>query len=118
MENLVDKTIYAENMTNRHYYAISIKHTEYRWKFGKPCTLWGYHRTEDNENRCFGGYTEDINSAELYSMDEFITKYGSSICCSEPVKMNPNLCKKYKKYDTVLIDRDEYDMYYRMCKVG
>lgn len=42
---------------NRKYIAISIKHTEYRWKYGKPCTLWGCCRTADDEKRCFSGYT-------------------------------------------------------------
>ena len=100
----------------RKYIAISIKHTEYKWKFGLPCTLWGYHRTKDDEKRCFGGYTEDIRSAELYSIEEFIRHYGPSICCPEPVKMSPNLCKKYKKYDTVLMLESDYQAYYDMCK--
>ena len=34
----------------RNLVAVSIKHTEYRWKFGKPCILWG-HRTKDDEKR-------------------------------------------------------------------
>ena len=27
--------------TERNLLAVSIKHTEYRWKFGMPCVLWG-----------------------------------------------------------------------------
>lgn len=103
-------------MTEREYIAISIKHTEYKWKFGKPCVLWGNRRTQDKEERCFAGYTEDIHCAELYSVNEFISKYGSSICCSKPVQMCPNFCKKYKKYDTVLMLESDYQAYYDMCK--
>lgn len=36
-------------MSERNLVAVSIKHTEYRWKFGKPCILWG-HRTKDDES--------------------------------------------------------------------
>ncbi len=39
-------------MNERKYLAISIKHTEHGWKFGKPCVLWGYKRTADDEKRC------------------------------------------------------------------
>lgn len=37
----------SEN-TERNLLAVSIKHTEYRWKFGMPCVLWG-QRTKDDE---------------------------------------------------------------------
>ena len=60
----------------RKYFAISIKHSEYKWKFGERCVLWGCKCTDDNEPRCFSGYTKDIHSAELYSIHEFINKYG------------------------------------------
>jgi hypothetical protein len=103
-------------MSDRKYLAISIKHTEYGWKFGKPCVLWGYHRTKDDEKRCFAGYTEDIRSAELYSAEEFIRNYGASICCPHPVKMRPNLCEAYRKYDTVLMLESDYQAYYDMCR--
>ena len=36
-------------MKERKYLAISIKHTEWKWKFGKPCVLWGWHQTKDDE---------------------------------------------------------------------
>ena len=102
----------------RKYFAISIKHSEYRWKFGEPCVLWGCKRTDDNESRCFSGYTKDIHSAELYSINEFINKYGAEICNSYPVKMVRNLMEAYKKYDTVLMDKDVYETYYNMCIDG
>lgn len=98
-------------MSDRKYIAISIKHTKYKWRFGKPCALWGYKRTKDEEKRCFAGYTEDVNSAELYSVDEFIRAYGVSICKPEPVKMCVDLCKKYSKFDTVLMLESEYKQY-------
>ena len=55
-------------MKERKYLAISIKHTEYGWKFGKPCVLWGYKQTKDDEKRCFADYTQYPEKAEmLYS---------------------------------------------------
>lgn len=105
-------------MSDRKYVAISIKHTEYKWKFGKPCVLWGHRRTKDDEERCFAGYTEDIHCAELYSINEFLGKYDSSICCPYPVKMRTNLCKANSKYDTVLMLESDYQAYYDMCKEG
>lgn len=50
-------------MNERKYIAISLKHSD-----GYPFVLWGYHRTEDDEERCFAGYTEDVNKAELYTI--------------------------------------------------
>lgn len=101
-------------MNDRKYVAISIKHTEYKWKFGSPCVLWGYKRTKDNEKRCFAGYTEDVKEAELYSVEEFIKQYGTDICNPEPVKMCVDLCKRYRKFDTVLILESEYKQYLSM----
>lgn len=105
-----------EVKSERKYLAISIKHTEYNWSFGKPCVLWGHRRTEDIEDRCFAGYTEDIHSAELYSIKEFLDKYGSEICCPYPVKMRLNLCEAYSEYDTVLMLESDYQAYYDMLK--
>lgn len=102
----------------RKYVAISIKHTEYKWKFGNPCVLWGYKRTKDDEERCFAGYTEDVKCAELYSAEEFIEQYGSDICKPEPVKMCVDFCKKYKKYDTVLVPEENYRAYAEVCGFG
>lgn len=28
-------------MSERNYYAVSIKHSEHGWKFGMPLWLWG-----------------------------------------------------------------------------
>lgn len=33
--------------SERKYVAVSIKHAERGWKFGKPCVLWGYKHTSD-----------------------------------------------------------------------
>lgn len=105
----------------RKYLAVSIKHTEYKWKFGMPCVLWG-HRTREDEPRSFGGYTQYPEEAELYSLEEFREKYGGcewilSACrwmkLDSPVKMEIGFCKKYKKYDTVLVEYGDYLIY---CK--
>lgn len=96
---------------DRKYVALSIKHTEYHWKFGMACMLWGWHQTDDDEKRCFGGYTQYLNKAERYSMEEFLKKYGEDIIYREPVHMSPDLCKRWKDYDTVLVDAEEYRLY-------
>ena len=100
----------------RRYLAISIKHTTYGWRFGKPCVLWGYKQTKDDEKRCFADYTQYPNKAEVYSLQDWLDSgYGSSIIkMDEPVHMEIGLCKKRKKYDTVLIDKDEYIDYCKM----
>jgi hypothetical protein len=105
-------------MNERKYLAISVKHTEYGWKFGKPCVLWGWHQTQDDENRCFAGYTEYVNKAEVYSLQDWLDSgYGSIIKMDEPVQMEIGFCKKWKKYDTVLIDREEYIGYCKMFRI-
>lgn len=105
-------------MTERKYLAISIKHTTYVWKFGKPCVLWGNKQTKDDEKRCFSGYTRFPNIAEVYSLQDWLNSgYGSIIKMDEPVKMEIGLCKKWKKYDTVLVDKDEYIGYCKMCNL-
>ena len=100
----------------RKYFAISIKHTEHKWKFGKPCVLWGYKRTPDEEKRCFAGYTENPSKAELYAEDDFIKHgYGMDIVKPTPVEMSVDLCKKWCMYDTVLIEADQYIGYCKMA---
>ncbi len=98
-------------MNQRHYLAISVKHSEYKWKFGKPCCLWG-SRTADEAKRCFAGYTQFPESAELYTLDEFHEHYPQPyIKTDEPVHMCVDFMKRYRKYDTVLIDYYEYLFY-------
>lgn len=102
-------------MGKRNLVAVSIKHTEYKWKFGKPCVLWG-HRTKDEEERSFGGYTEFPNNAEVYSLEEWQNSSYSGVDwmkTDEPVHMCVDFCKKYKQYDTVLVPLEEYIGY---CK--
>jgi hypothetical protein len=95
-------------MDGRHYVAISIKHSNSI----NNLVLWG-SRTEDNETRCFSGYSDFARNngkkCELYSLEEFRAEYGNGICkTDEAVKMSKNLLRKYKKYDTVLVDEKEY----------
>ena len=101
----------------RNLVAVSIKHTIYGWKFGMPCWLWG-HRTKDDEKRSFGGYTQYPHHAEVYSLKEW-QESGYNNCewmkVDEPVKMEINFCKKWKKYDTVLVPYEQYEAY---CKVA
>lgn len=101
----------GKKMTDRKYVAISIKHTAYLWKYGMPCILWGWKRTADEEKRCFSGYTMYVSKAELYSVSEFIDKYGSVYMKDEPVPMTPDLCKRWKHYDSVLALESDYRRY-------
>lgn len=95
-------------MDGRHYVAISIKHSNSI----NNLILWG-SRTEDNETRCFSGYSDFARNngkkCELYSLEEFREKYGNGVCkTDEAVKMSKSLLKKYRKFDTVLVDEKEY----------
>lgn len=102
----------------RKYVAVSIKHTAYRWKFGMPCVLWGYHQTEDGEPRCFSDYTEYLSKAERYALGDFRQHgYGDFILDSEAVPLSIDFCKKWKKYDTVLVDADQYYHYCMMAGI-
>lgn len=104
-------------MTDRNLVAVSIKHTEYGWKFGKPCVLWG-RRTKDEEKRSFSGYTQFPNNAEVYSLEDW-QKSGYEnakwMKLDEPVQMCIGFCKKYKQYDTVLVTLEQYLCY---CKAA
>lgn len=110
-----DKTITYDTQT-RNLLAVSIKHAEYKWRFGMPCVLWG-QRTEDGAGeRSFSGYTRYPHRAELYSLAEWqASGYGDIIKMDEPVRMEMNFCKKYRKYDTVLVP---YDNYLAYCEVA
>lgn len=99
----------------RKYIAISIKHTRYKWKFGMPCTLWGYHITDDDEPRSFGGYTCYLDYAERYAIGEFQEHgYPEDIVKVQPVPMTIDLCKRWKNYDTVLVEVEDYRNYCKM----
>lgn len=103
-------------MSERNLVAISIKHTEHKWKFGMPCVLWGNHRTMDDEKRCFGGYTIYPNNAELYSLEDWKDSANLPwLKVDAPVKLSIDLCKKYKGFDTVLVLLEDYIKY---CEVA
>ena len=99
-------------MSERNLVAVSIKHSEFRWKFGMPCWLWG-ERTKANSPRSFTGYTTYPNDAEVYALDDFANKYSDCpwIKFDRPVSMCMDFCKKYKEYDTVLVPLDQYIKY-------
>lgn len=104
---------YNDDKNERNLVAVSIKHTIHGWKFGMPCWLWG-SRTKDEEKRSFAGYTQYPNNAEVYSLEEWQeSSYGAGDVCKvdEPVQMCVDFCKKYKKYDTVLVPLDQYVKY-------
>lgn len=80
-------------MTNKNFICISIKHTYYN---NSGWVLWCKNKS---------GYTGDVNMAGLYSPEDFTGKYEDV----PVVKMHKDLVKHYcKKYDSVLVDRDEF----------
>lgn len=96
----------------RKYVAVSIKHSAYGWKTGKPLTLWGYKRTLDDEPRCFADYTVYPGKAERYALGEFREHgYGGIIKDDEAVPLTMDICNKWKDYDTVLVDESEIAAY-------
>ena len=103
----------------RNYIAVSIKHTHRGWKCGDALVMWGYHRTEDDEPRCFARYTEDPRKAELYALGDF-TEHGynkdfASIKDDAPVgEIGYKFCKKLEEWDTVLVSEEEVMAYYRV----
>lgn len=102
--------------SGRKYVAVSVKHTEHGWKFGKPCVLWGYKHTSDDEKRCFADYTEYFNKAERYALGDFSAHgYGDDIKDEEPVPMSIDFCSRWRNYDTVLVEEDIYRAY---CQIA
>lgn len=103
-------------MSERKYVAISIKHTEYKWRFGMPCILWGNRQTKDDEPRCFSGYTKYLSCAERYSIGEFEAHgYSTTIIKPNPVTITYDFCRRYKNYDTVLVSAADYAEYCKVC---
>ena len=100
-------------MSERNLVAVSIKHTINGWKFGMPCYLWGRKRTKDDEERCFSGYTQFPNAAEVYSLADWQNSgyWQDWMKLDEPVTMCINFCKMYKQYDTVLVPLEQYIKY-------
>lgn len=107
---------------DRRYIAVSIKHSEYRWKFGDPLVMWGYHRTADDEERCFADYTIYPDKAERYALGDFTAhgynQYGAEIVKEDkPVKIEYGFCRKWKEWDTVLVDEEDIYTYYRAASL-
>ena len=111
------------SMNERNLVAISIKHSNYyinqgKWKFGMPCVLWGERRTADDEKRTYSGYTIYLDNAELYSLEDWANSSYSGcnwMKIDAPVKMSPDLMKKYRGCDTVLMLIDDYRKYCEMA---
>lgn len=106
-------------INERKYIAISIKHSIYESKrLGGCMVLWGGYRTKDDEARCFSGYTANPQKCEIYSLADFQNSYGNGyIKCDEPVKMTLDICKRYKKFDTVVVAQDEYLNYFKLLGI-
>lgn len=106
----------GRTVDKRKYIAISIKHTIGGWKFGNTCVLWGYKRTKDEEPRCFSDYTIYPMKAERYAIGDFRKHgYEDDIKDDAPVPIDLGFIKRWREYDTVLVDEDQYIEYCKMC---
>ena len=107
----------SENSTTeRRYFLVSIKHSEYP-KNRKRLVLWGYAgKTPDDERRCFSGYCENPDFAEVYSLSDLQKSgYGPTVKTDEPVHMCLDLVRRWKNFDSVPVDVDEYRQYYALA---
>lgn len=109
----------AKNKVNFHFLAISDS------TFNKYWRLFGRDRIP-NKYIClsikhsmhghgwwfwcsnFSGYTGDIENAGLYTPEDFKQHYAIDF---PVVKMTADICKKYKKYDSVLVDKCDFIRY-------
>lgn len=64
--------------------------------------LFGGHRTNDNENRSFGGYTSDFSNCELYTLEEIENKHYHF-----PIYNDTMDYKEFKAYDDIIIKVDD-----------
>lgn len=80
------------NKDKKIYICISIKHSMHNTGWW----LWSPN---------FSGYTGDVSRAGIYSPDDF-KAVGYPV-----VKMCKNLCSIYKKYDSVLVEKDDFISY-------
>lgn len=87
----------------REYIAISIKHSS------KDCIMYWGHRTQDNESRCFSGYTPQLSNCELYTLKEFNDSYRNLYPAVAGFTSYSGLRKKYKNYDTVLVKLSDWN---------
>lgn len=79
---------------NREYVIVC---NEHKSMFPSCLLFWG-HYTGDNEQRCFGGYTSDIDKCERYTIDEIKAKnYNFPIYDK---RMNFH---SFKRHDAVII---------------
>lgn len=78
---------------NKEYICISIKHSMH----GNGWYLWCPNGQ---------GYTGDVEQAGLYKEEDFKNAGDFPI-----VKMTADICEKYKKYDSVLVDKEDFIVY-------
>ena len=79
---------------SKKYICLSIKHSVH----GHGWWFWCSN---------FSGYTGDIENAGLYTPEDFKQCYGGF----PVVKMTADICEKYKKYDSVLVDKEDFIAY-------
>lgn len=70
MINYINKNVSHAFRLDREYVIVC---NEHKGIFNGALLFWG-HRTEDNEERSFGGYTSDISNCERYTLREIRNK--------------------------------------------
>ena len=71
--------------------------------------MWGDHITDDDEPRCFGGYTTNLDHAERYAVGDFERHCPGApegVFRPDPAPLNINFMKDNWKWDTVLVDAE------------
>lgn len=102
----------------RKYLAVSIKHslpgTGRACVMSKPLVLWGERTPDDAPSRSFGGYTCKPEKAELYTQKEWADYVGKDVdwLSVDVFKVNSRLLRECKKFDSVLVEYEDYMNYY------
>lgn len=106
-------------MNCRKYLAVSITLTGEEWSLGMPLVLRG-RRTSGTDEHSFDRYTYFADEAEVYSIaDCHRSPYYPSerMQLDEPQDIDSRLCKRWCKYDTVLIKYEDYIKYCNVYKI-
>lgn len=97
-EELLQVKEESDKKYKRQYVIVCNEHNAI---FGGALLFWG-HRTNDNENRSFGGYTSDFSNCELYTLEEIENKHYHF-----PIYNDTMDYKEFKSYDDIIIKVDD-----------
>lgn len=97
-EELLEAIEESDKKYKRQYVIVCNEHNAI---FGGALLFWG-HRTNDSENRSFGGYTSDFSNCELYTLEEIENKHYHF-----PIYNDTMDYKEFKSYDDIIIKVDD-----------